>query len=414
MSAPSVQRVLFSPAWGCWQSHKLQSQVQRHAAKAHAPRKAWLHHLAFTGVAAGALWRRARERAHELRPGIIQTDEPQKKPRCQGAQGPTRRGSSSSAPSTALPSSRDSRIPLPLDRLSRSLARLIFVYVCCDISVYIIGERATSNYTKETVIWVSAVSSIVLGTILSVLRRGRRGLAECYDLRTILVLFPVAASFCVSQFGLLKAFYYFDGAFIKLMGQVKLPLTALLSYFVLDRRYSGRQWLVMLSICICCCVFTLLRVGGVQALDMPGQWLDGFAFVFIWIMANILASLFSERVYKTRPDLTFPALMANTMIGELCTSSLMLSLEPRFQVSHFFKGWDRTTLLVLCALMMEEWLSALMVRRLSSVSKTVSKACSMVILYMIALASGAQHLCFWQVLFAFCIVASTASFPFMA
>jgi len=400
MNAPRVQQVLFSPAWGCWQRHKLQSQVSRQAAKVDAPGKGWLHRLAFTGVAAGALWRRARERVQKQSP-------------CQGAQARTPRGSATTAPSTSLPSSRDSGTPLPHNRLSLPLARLIFVYVCCDISVYLIGDRSTFNYTKETVILISAVNSIVLGTIISVVRRGRKGLAECYDLRTIAKLFPVAASFCISQFGLLKTFYYFDGAFIKLLGQLKLPLTALLSYFVLHQRYSGRQWLVMLSICICCSMFTLLRIGGVRALDMPGEWLEGLLFVFIWIMANILASLFSERVYKARPDLTLPALMVNTMIGELCTSSLMLTMEPGFQASHFFKGWDRTTFAVLLVLMLEEWLSALMVRRLSSVSKTVSKACSMVPLYIIALVSGAQHLCFWQVLFAFCIMASTASFPFV-
>jgi len=413
MRKPTVKRVLFSPAWGCWQSHKLKCQVHRRAAKADAPGKAWLQRLAFTGVAAGALWRRACERAQEPRPGSRQTAGTQKQSPCQGLQARTPRGCTTTAPSTSLPSSRDSGTALPYNRLSLPLARLIFVYVCCDISVYIIGDRSTHNYTKETVILSSAVCSIALGTIVSVLRRGRRGLAECYDLRTIAVLFPVAASFCISQFGLLKAFYYFDGAFIKLLGQMKLPVTALLSYFVLNRRYSGRQWLVMLSICVCCFVFTLLRVGGVQALDMPGEWLNGILFVFIWIMANILASLFSERVYKARPDLTFPALMANTMIGELCTSSLMLAMEPEFQVSHFFKGWDRTTFAYLVVLMFEEWLSALMVRRLSSVSKTLSKACSMVLLYILALASGVQQLCLWQVLFAFCIMASTASFPFV-
>jgi len=408
-----VQRVLFTPAWGCWQSHTLHSQAHRQAAKADAPGRAWLHRLAFAGVAVGSLWRRVQERARERQLGSRQTAEPQKQSPCQGTRARIPRGSAATAPSTAFPSCRDSGTASPYNRLSLPLVRLILVYVCCDMSVYIVGERATFNYTKETVILASAVCSIVLGTTLSVLRRGWRGLAECYDLRAIAVLFPVSASFCISQFALLKTFHYFDGAFIKLLGQMKLPLTALLSYFVLDRRYSGRQWLVMLSICISCFMFTLLRVGGVQALDAPGQWLDGLIFVFVWITANILASLFSERVYQAKPDLAFPTLMVNTMIGELCTSSLMLTMEPAFQVSHFFKGWDRTTIAVLLCLMTEEWLSALMVRRLSSVSKIVSKACSMVFLYMLALATGAQHLCFWQVLFAFCIMASTASFPFM-
>jgi len=405
-SAPRVQRILFSPAWGCWQSRTLQGQVQRQTVEADVLGNVWLRKLAFTGVVAGALWRRVRERAREGRLGSRQTAEPQIHSPCQGVPA---RALPVGAPGNAL----DPGKQLPINRISVSLARLIFLYVCCDMSVYIVGERATHNYTKETVICASAVLSIVLGTTLSFLRRGRKGLAECYDLATIAKLFPVAASFCISQFGLLKTFQYFDGAFIKLLGQMKLPLTALLSYFVLGRRYSGRQWLIMSVICVSCCIFTLLRVGGVQAFEVPGHLLDGLIFVFIWIMANILASLFSERVYQARPDWFFPTLMVNTMIGELCASSLMLAVEPEFQVLHFFKGWDRTTLAVLSCLMMEEWLSALMVRRLSSVSKILSKACSMVFLYMLALASGAQQLCFWQVVFAFCIMVSTASFPFM-
>merc|ERR1719253_1939546 len=101
------------------------------------------------------------------------------------------------------------------------------------------------------------------------------------------------------------------------------------------------------------------------------------------------------------------------MVGQLLTSLAMLLCTPGFQWGSFFAGWDRSTLLVLVTIMGDEWLSALMVKRLSSVDKTVAKCSTLVILYSVAIVVGAQPLVLSQACGALMIVASTTLFPFI-
>jgi len=287
---------------------------------------------------------------------------------------------------------------------------LVVIYVCTDVSVYLVGDRASQGYTKETVIICSASTSLIIGSVIEYCKRGMRGLQQCFDARNVLRLLPVSACFAASSLGLLLAFPHFDGAFIKLLGQAKLPLTALLSAAVLSRRYSLVQWQIILLIGVACTTFTALKLG--SRIQLGGEVsLVGFAAVFAWVFFNVLATLFAERAFKKTEGLPFTTVMTNLRIGEIFAMWMMLLWNvPDFRVGNFFRGWDASTLAVLATFLGDAWLSALMVKNLSSVSKTVAKSCTLVVLYSLSLATGKQTFVLPQALAALIIFQATTLF----
>jgi len=284
---------------------------------------------------------------------------------------------------------------------------LVVVYIICDISVYVVGDRATHGYTTQTVLFSSAFISMCVGLVASAVRRGSRGVRDCVDVGNVLRLLPVSASFGLSMLCMLMAFQSFDGAFIKLLGQMKLPLTAVFSAVLLGRRYTAVQWQLIFLICVACTSFTALKMSSVTVGSVS---IVGLVCVTAWVLFNVLATLFSERAFKEAQALPFMTLMTNLRIGELLAMMVTLAFVPGFHVRHFFRGWDFSTVMVLATLVGDSWLSALMVKQLSSVTTKISKCCSLVVLYAAALASGKQPFVVSQALGAFMIVEATALF----
>ncbi|CAK0873134.1 unnamed protein product [Prorocentrum cordatum] len=287
-------------------------------------------------------------------------------------------------------------------------AVLVVVYVWNDISVYLVGDHASRGHEEQTALFMSAAASIGLGLVVSFIRRGRRGVRDSVDPGSILKLLPVSASFAISLLGLLKSFPHFDGAFIKLVGQIKLPITAILSAIVLGRRYTLVQWQVIICICIACCSFTALRLDSrIAVASVPCV---GLLWVFTWVVFNALATLFAEWAFKQKDAMPFESIMTHLGVGKMLTVVLSLTLDSRFQLGQFFGGWDWSTAAIVCTLVGDAWLSGLMVSRLSSVTKNVCKCCTVVVLYCVALATGRQSPVLSQVLGALMIVVLTATF----
>lgn len=272
-----------------------------------------------------------------------------------------------------------------------------------DVCVYLIGERATQSYCKQSVVLCAAVLSFLLGTVVSAVRAGRTGMKECFDVKSIVTLFPIAMFFGTSSICLLQCFRYFDAAFIKLMGQLKLPVTAVFSTLLLGRRYALPQWQMMVLLFTACSSFTVLKYGSTTVGAVPF-----IAVVCLsgWILCNVFASVIMELVYKSLPTVPFPTMMSRLEAGKLIWAIILYAWVPH----TMFGGWDGTTLLVLASVICDDWLSGLMVKKLSSVTKAASKCISLTTLYAISLATGRQPLELIRVLGALMIVQTTAMF----
>lgn len=301
-----------------------------------------------------------------------------------------------------------------VQEISLENAALVAAYVAVDISVYVVAERASQGFVQQTLLFANAIISILIGSGISFHTAGMGGIRECFEPRRVARLLPVAVSFCLSMLGLLLSFQYFDGAFIKLLGQIKLPFTALLSSVLLARRFSLMQWQVICLICATCTSFTALKFEAgptVASADAGsrGSQAAGLLLILVWVVFNVVGSLLAEKAYKKR-DAPIVVVITNLRVGELLASTAMLACLPNFAPSRFFAGWDSSTLAVLIMLVLDNWLSALVVQRLSTVAKSIAKCVTLVVLYVTALITGRQPLDVAQGLGALMIVQTTVLF----
>ncbi|GAB5357158.1 hypothetical protein AAMO2058_000350000 [Amorphochlora amoebiformis] len=221
---------------------------------------------------------------------------------------------------------------------------LLMVYIMVDISVYALNGWSTKNHMKMTILVMQSAISFSIGTSIALIKKGRAGTRQVFDFRSWINLFPIAASFALSMGGQLAAFEYFAPPLVKILGQMKLPLSAILSVLMLKKEYTLLQWQAIAMVFMTVINFMSLKSGS-SILAGDGS-VPGLIAVGVWITFNCLATLLAER---------------------------------------FYRGWNHTTVAVLIALVCDSWVSGLVVKRLSSVTKNMSKVGTLVTLYFMSL-----------------------------
>lgn len=286
-------------------------------------------------------------------------------------------------------------------------AALIMIYVAGDIAVYVAGDYASKGHEVQTVLLGSSLTSVVVSAAMAASTKGMKGLRECSDLGGITRFLPVSASFGLASLCLLQAFRHFDASFVKILGQLKLPFAAVISTILLGRRYSSLQWQLILLITIACMSFAVLRVG---VLDISGVHDLGFFFVMGWVVLNCVGTILAEKLFKDGWKLDLPVLMVHMRVGEALTALVALVLRHGLDFSSALNGWDFSTVLLMFAMLGDSWLSALMVKHLSSVATKVSKTVSLVVLYGHGVMTARTPFVLLEALGALMIAESTALF----
>merc|ERR1719295_2111954 len=133
--------------------------------------------------------------------------------------------------------------------------------------------------------------------------------------------------------------------------------------------------------------------------------------VMSWVFLNVLGTLFGERAFKAVGALPFVTVMTNLRIGEVLTLMCTLTFwESSFRWGQFFHGWDRWTIALVVVFFGDTWLSGLVVRSLSSVTKGIAKCGTLVSLYALKLFTGGLSFVLPQFLGAAMVVQSSAMF----
>ncbi|CAE7437430.1 unnamed protein product, partial [Symbiodinium necroappetens] len=114
---------------------------------------------------------------------------------------------------------------------------LVAVYISCDVGVNLCSEAASQGYQKASAVLVTSLVSAVIGAVWAVRQDGWRGLQQCVAPENVFYRSNFFASvlFACSSISLLKAFEKQSAAFIKLVGQLKLPLAAFLARYFLGK-----------------------------------------------------------------------------------------------------------------------------------------------------------------------------------
>jgi len=289
------------------------------------------------------------------------------------------------------------------------------VYISCDVGVNLCSEAASQGYQKASAVLVTSLVSAVIGAVWALRQDGWRGVQQCMAPENVFYRSNIFASvlFACSSISLLKAFERQSAAFIKLVGQLKLPLAAFLARYFLGKRYSVALKLNIWTISCACGAIVVLRTN----LNFWGIF-NKLKYILFMVISNVGANLAAESSLKRPNALPFHVIMTNMRIGEIiCTLvflfvyNLLQRLQNESSFSwNIFSGWDQTIVLVVGSHVLDTWITALMVKRLSSVHKYVVKCFTMVVLFAITWYRGKRSWTLAEVLVAVMIVLLTAQF----
>eukprot|EP00931_Biecheleriopsis_adriatica_P024589 TRINITY_DN15282_c0_g1_i1.p1 TRINITY_DN15282_c0_g1~~TRINITY_DN15282_c0_g1_i1.p1 ORF type:complete len:867 (+),score=139.01 TRINITY_DN15282_c0_g1_i1:233-2602(+) len=277
---------------------------------------------------------------------------------------------------------------------SRQMVWLVFLFVLLDSSKSLAVSWAAvhGNMCAPLVICSKNVLSIACGLVVALLLDGMPGLQLCLDIRRSLTVLPIAAAFCAAQIFALQACRVFDAGSLKVIAQVNLPLTTLLSWLVLGRRYSMGQWFSMALLFIGTMAFLQVRVlffsppHAEKAEELHGvpDKVRGMFCILSGIMLSCSASICAEIFLKKRYDLPFYIQKTNLMFGEAFAALVMVYFSSEGSARDMC-SWEQVQdwrqLPVILVWFVHGWIAGLLVKRCSALAKNVSHVAAALMTY---------------------------------
>jgi len=279
-------------------------------------------------------------------------------------------------------------------RFFSSEVALVLAYIAGDVAVFAAMDAAGHGYSRESAMLCSAVVCLATAALASCLADGLAGLCEALQLRHWARRLPVAASFSLAIWSQLHAVARLNSVLVKVLFQLKLPCTVLMSTVVLQQSYNSVQVHALITNFLAVTAFTCIQAGQTEDLlvvSVPA--LLGYVFSFAAVGFNVVAGLLAEKAFKASRDVSFYATVVHLKVGEALVALALMSLVPRAPLPlslllrdplAMFAGFDAGVWRVVLALVVDSWLSAVIVKRLSSVVKAVAKGVSLVTIYALS------------------------------
>lgn len=249
-------------------------------------------------------------------------------------------------------------------------------------------NRAGRQYIRQTVPVFEAFAAIVIGLVIAGTAGGFADVKRCFDTRLFLTFLPVAVFFATGLSLKIMAVNHFQAGTIKIIGQLRLPVVALVSTLLLARHYSIQQWQVIAILTTSCLSFVLLKGQG-RSREGKTWKSTGWAQLSGWVLLNVVGGIIAEHTYKSG-NLPFYVQKVSADFGHLLVSSIMLLLVvPRVSPEEnlfkrpggFFDSWDRRTFCVVLFLSLDAWIGNLMLKEFSGVTRSIAKAFGVSVVY---------------------------------
>ncbi|CAJ1451299.1 unnamed protein product [Effrenium voratum] len=279
-------------------------------------------------------------------------------------------------------------------------------------------------YEPFTVVLFEAILTVLLGVLATFLAVStRRGVQLLLDWRSVGLILPVGAIYAVGDLMDLAAARSVSGTTLLVAAQLRLPLCALLRWVLLRRGQSALQWLLLLVISLLCVGHVVHDLGDTVVageVGAEGSWIAASADELLRSLPLILgkciiscggavhAEYFLQHsampLWVTQVHFKFATILgalavaawqgrrggrifASTWDGHLF-SHLPPSTLPGDPRVPFFGGWDGNTWILAACLILNNFLVAEQMRKLTSVSKYVAYAFGLVMSYLAQLYEG--------------------------
>lgn len=264
-------------------------------------------------------------------------------------------------------------------------------------------------YEPFTVVFFEAMATVVFGILVTICTLPRRSTRLLFNWASIRRVLPVGATYALGDLMDLAAARNVSGTTLLVAAQLRLPLCALLRWIFLGRAQTSLQWLMLLVISLLCVAHVVHDLGDSVAagtVGNEGSWIAASPDQLLLSLPLILgksliscggavhAEYFLQSDAKEVPlSVTQVHFKSATMLGALVVAwaggplstkiwsntwdgQLFPHFPPGVQQGDprtpFFGGWDSDTWLLASCLILNNFLVADQMRRLTSVAKRLS------------------------------------------
>lgn len=252
-----------------------------------------------------------------------------------------------------------------------------------------LGADGKPAYSAAAVLLCQQTFSLLLALTLSAYIDGSEGFLKAVRLSDVLRFVPVSMSFVISKVATILALAYLDAGTVKIATQIILPCSALLSRVLLARHYKLLHWLTILTICLSSMAFNALQIEG-DAQHQKADW-TGLAYCVVVILSNSFGSLLGEMQLRKAVGYSLPTVKSQLLQGEILVLLATLMVDQAASERGWFTGWDWRVIACAIGWVPSTWLSTLVTRRFSTVTKNVLQCASTMatVLFAGLMSSGA-------------------------
>eukprot|EP00435_Cladocopium_sp_Y103_P009026 s2477_g2.t1 len=302
----------------------------------------------------------------------------------------------------------------------------VVIFVVFDSARTIVNDQYISGtpIVSQSITFAQFGASIVVGLVVSVAAEGMTGFREALSWKEMALpvrdfaMFPCCYLFLfepdIHNHGL-QLWSQWDGehgplAHFIVIGNVYMPLSALLSRWIFRRSYSFLEWVALTVLMLSASAFVLLQN---SASGSPSESIfnTGISYVLLSVVMSCLASMLSEKIMKAGNS-HFYIQKVNLDVGSFFTSILMLFVcgltskrdqdafwkkrvveDGRSRASkHFcysmmeagiFVAWNWQMIIVLVVTLLQNWLAGFVAKRLSTVIRSSAQQLSLLIVYFV-------------------------------
>jgi len=277
----------------------------------------------------------------------------------------------------------------------------VAIFVFFDSARTIVNDQfiRSAPIVSQSITFSQFGASVAVGLGVTGLVDGRAGIWEAVAWKDVLRSFPVAACFSLSQTFTIMAYSAgVSGMENTVVGNVYLPLSALLSRWIFRRSYSFLEWIALTALMLSASVFVLLQQSPSGEVSSH-IFSTGILYVILSVCMSCLASMLSEKIMKAGSS-PFYIQKVNLDIGSFITSVIMLfvcgmasqrpndafwksrDVDGRMEAG-IFVAWDARMVLVLVVTLLQNWLAGLVAKRLSTVIRSSAQQLSLLIVYFV-------------------------------
>lgn len=250
-----------------------------------------------------------------------------------------------------------------------------------------------NRYVRQSLLVFEAALAIGFGLGMQWATSGLAGIRLCFNWSKFLEFLPNCICFSVGISLKMRALRYYNAGTIKIFGQLRMPMLAILSTLWLQHHYSFAKWQAIGILTVSCFAYMHLKEQGRGHNQLRCS--RELCLLLGWVLLNSCGGVLAERAYKTG-DLPFFAKFVSEDFSYFLIHAILLIVMAIFDPSEnfcdreqrpggFFDGWDRRTLALALMLLLDATVGNLLLQEFSALTKCITKAFCVAMVYFVSL-----------------------------